>query len=282
MFKTKPATVLSVISFAISLFVLGFYLLLVIHLSNVIKIVNEKTPFIIELRDSLNNSDIAAIKSEINSIGDINSIEYISKEQGLEIMKKNWVPNFDDISKMNPLKDVIKVKLSDKFINSNGITKLSDSLKSKDWAYKYYFEKDSVEALKTNLSNLNIVLLFLAILFIFLSLILIYNNLRFILHADKQRIKTMELIGASPEFLKKPYIKLAIKIGLYSASISIFMIILFLFLMNIKFDIASNFLDIKLTIITLLIIFIISITVPPLFINNLVIKFLKKSDKHTL
>ena len=278
MLKIKPATILSVLSFSISLFVLGFYLLLVIHLSNVIKIVNEKTPFIIELQDSLGNQTVVGISEEIKSIAKVKEIQYISKEDGLQLMKKELGSNIDEISGMNPLKDVLKIKLEEKYISSGGIEKLSEVMKSKPYVLNYYFERDSVEDLRSNLSNLNTVLLIIAIIFIVLSLILIYNNLRFILHADRNQIKTMELIGASPSFLKRPYIKLSLKIGMYSALIALFMIALLLIFMEAKFDISSNFLDTNLTVITMFIILVVSIIVPPLFINYLVIKFLKEGD----
>jgi len=84
--KFKPGTVLSVFSLSISLFVLGFYILVLVHISNLVEIVNEKTPFIIELSDSLSTEDLNILKEELKQNKYIFNIEYLSKEDG----KRRW------------------------------------------------------------------------------------------------------------------------------------------------------------------------------------------------
>ena len=274
MLKFKPGTVLSILSFSISLFVLGFYLLLLTHLSNLIRIVNEKTPYIIELKDSLSSAQIASIKTELNARSGIQKTEFISREVGIKIMEKQLGKDF--ITETNPLKDIFKLKLSDKLIAN--VEDLTVDFMQKPWVDNCYFEKDSVEDLKSNLSSFNSVLLIIALIFIILSFILIYNNLKFILHADRFQIKTMELVGASPSFIKRPYVKLALRIGLFSGLFAILLIAVLLIFLNLQFDIFKTFLDYGLTSLVLLLILLISVISPPVFINFLVNKFLKMTD----
>lgn len=277
MLKFKPGTVLSILSFSISLFILGFYLIVLIHLSNLIRIVNQKTPFVIELKDSLSDSQLASIKNDLSKNNGIRKIEFISREEGLKLMEKQLGKDF--ISGTNPLKDIYKLKLSDKYLENDMAEKLAEDLKSRPWVETCYFEKDNVDDLKSNLSSFNSVLLIIALIFIILSFILIYNNLKFILHSDRFQIKTMELVGASPDFIKKPYIKLAVKIGVFSGLFAVMIIVMLLLFLNFKYDIFNAFLDYGLTALVLFVIFIISIISPPVFINLLVNKYLKMTDK---
>lgn len=277
--KFKPGTILSVFSFSISLFVLGFYLLILVHISNLISIVNEKTPFVIELKDSTSQDHIKSLKTELGENSSIFDIVFISKEDGLKMMEKQLGKKILEEDEENPFKELIKFKLKDEFIRDGKVKALVDYLSQKPIVENCIFEKESVSSLKKNLLNLNSIFLFLGIVFIIISFILIYNNLRFILHADRFTIKTMELIGASPSFVKRPYIKLATKIGLFSGIISISLLTVLLLYLNIQYRIFEAFADISLTIPILLGIFIVSLVFPPIFINYLVNKYLMLSDR---
>ena len=278
--KFKPGTILSIFSFSISLFVLGFYLLILIHISKLVKIVNERTPFIIELKDSLTDYQIDVLKNELTLNPDIFDVKYISKEEGLKIMKEELGKDILQDSTVNPLKNIIKLKLKDDFVKAGKEKELTDSLLTRPEIDNCFYEKEAVSSLKKNLMTLNSVFLILGIIFTIISFILIYNNLRFILHADRFMIKSMELIGASPAFIKRPYIKLALSIGLYSGIVAIIFLLLLLLFFNFKFNIFQSFLDINVAIIIMAGIFVFSLIVPPLFINYLVDKYLKLSDKH--
>ena len=278
--KFKPGTILSIFSFSISLFVLGFYLLVLIHISKLVTIVNEKTPFIIELKDSLTNAQVNSLQNELAQNPAIFDIKYISKEEGLEIMKNEFGHDVLPDSSNNPLKAIIKFKLKDKFVKAGKDKELTEKLLQNPNIENCFFEKEAVAGLKKNLMTLNSIFLILGIIFIVVSFVLIYNNLRFILHADRFMIKSMELIGASPAFIKRPYIKLALSIGFYSGIFAVIFLTLLLIFFNIKFHIFQSFLDINIVLSIIAGITVFSVIVPPLFINYLVNKYLKLSDKH--
>jgi cell division transport system permease protein len=279
MLKFKPGTILSIFSFSISLFILGFYLLILIHISKLVKIVNERTPYIIELKNGVSQDQIDSIKNELTQNPDIFDINYISKEKGLEIMKKELGQDILQDS-INPLKDIIKLKLKNDFINAGKEKGLTENLLKNPSVENCYYEKQAISRLKKNLLTLNSVFLMLGIIFTIISFILIYNNLRFILHSDRFMIKSMELIGASPAFIKRPYIKLAILIGFYSGIIAILFLVLLLIFLNIKFNIFQSFLDINIVISIMMGIFVVSLIIPPVFINYLGDKYLRLSDRH--
>lgn len=276
MIKVKPGTVLSILSFSISLFILGFYLILAIHLSSLFSNFDKKTPFVVELRDSISKSDLPQIQKILKENKAVKGVEFISKEEGLKLMKKQVGAdlNFND----NPLRDLYKIKLKNDFTSESNIETLKNELKKYEWVEECYYEKEDIESLKSNLSGFNSLLLLIAFIFTIISFILIYNNLRFILHADRFQIKTMELIGASPVFIKRPYIKISIKIGIISAIISVLIISLILIYLEANYSVISTFLDLNIILVVIVILVLISIIVPPFFVNYLVNKYLKMSD----
>ena len=278
--KFKPGTILSIFSFSLSLFVLGFYLIVMVHIANLIDIVNERTPFVIELKDNADSTSVYSLKESLDNLDYVFDVEYIPKEKGLQIMVEQFGQDIITDKEENPLKDLIKLKLKNSFIKQGKEKEFIDGIKQNSFVEDCIYEKESVESLKSNLSKLNSVFLILGIIFIVISFILIYNNLRFILHADRFMIKNMELIGASPSFIKRPYLKLALKIGFYSALISIFLLIMILVFFNLRYDIFNVILDIKLVALILVLMFVTSIILPPVFINYLVNRYLRLTDKH--
>lgn len=276
MIKVKPGTVLSILSFSISLFVLGFYLILGLHLSSLFSNFDKKTPFIVELRDSISKSELKQLQKTIENNIAVKDLEFISREEGLKLMNKQIGTelNFND----NPLKDIYKLKLKNDYISAKEIAILKSELKKMQWVEECYYEKEDIQSLKSNLSGFNSVLLLIALVFIIISFILIYNNLRFMLHADRFQIKTMELIGASPVFIKRPYIKISIKIGILSAILSVLIISLILIYLEANYRVFNTFFELNIIYIVIIILLFISIVVPPFFVNYLVNKFLKMSD----
>lgn len=276
MIKVKPGTVLSILSFSISLFVLGFYLILGLHLSSLFSNFDKKTPFIVELRDSISKSELSQIQKTIENNIAVKDLEFISREEGLKLMNKQIGTelNFND----NPLKDIYKLKLKNDYISAKEIAILKSELKKMQWVEECYYEKEDIQSLKSNLSGFNSVLLLIALVFIIISFILIYNNLRFMLHADRFQIKTMELIGASPVFIKKPYIKISIKIGILSAILSVLIISLILIYLEANYRVFNTFFELNIIYIVIIILLFLSIVVPPFFVNYLVNKYLKMSD----
>ena len=277
--KFKPGTVLSIFSYALSLFVLGFYLVILVHISNLSGIINEKTPFIIELGDNTPRSKVDSLLRDLKGRDYIFDVSYIPKEKGLEILLEEAGDSLLVDSSANPLKDVIKFKLKNSFVKKGKEKELEENLRQDPVVANCIYDKESVEALEKNLAGVNSIFLVLGIIFAVISFVLIYNNLRFILHADRFLIKNLELIGASPSFIKRPYIKLALKTGFFAGLISVFLLSAILLFLNIKYGIFNIILDIKLTLLILVLMFFISVILPPLFINYLVNRYLRLTGK---
>ena len=277
--KFKPGTVLSIFSYALSLFVLGFYLVILIHISRLDDIINEKTPLIIELKDNIPPEMKESLLEYVKARDYTFDVKYIPKEKGMEILLEQYGDEILVDSAANPLKDIVKLKLKNDFVEQGKYKEFIERIRANPVVEECIFEKESAEALKKNLAGINSIFLALGIIFAVISFVLIYNNLRFILHADRFMIKNLELIGASPSFIKRPYIKLAIKIGFFSGLISILLLSGILIFLNYKYDVFNVILDAKTTLLILISMFFISLLLPPLFINYLVNRYLHLTSK---
>lgn len=279
--KFKPGTILTLVSLTITLFLIGFYLLILAHLSNLEEIVNEKTPFVIELNDSLAQPEAFLIQQDLRERPYIlkSSVEFISKEAGLKMLEDQFGKALLSDSTSNPLHNVIRFKLSSDYIEAGGPEELVEEFTANPAILESYFEEHEVRLLKSNLKKLNQILLLTGLIFVFISVLLIYNNLKLVLRSDRFMLKTMELAGASPSFIKMPYIKKSLQIGLLAGLINIVLFSVLLFYLNWKFEVFEHFFDRSLSIMVLILIFFIGIFFPLVFSNILVNNYIRMPEE---
>jgi cell division transport system permease protein len=278
--KFRPGTILTLISLTITLFLIGFYLILATHLNKLEDLVNEKTPFVLELKDSLVQQDILVLEQLLQSRPYLiaSSYEYIPKEKGLKLLEKEFGQQILSDTTNNPLNDVIRFNLQSDFITSGKVNGLIGELLKMPQVRYAYFEEQQVSSLKSNLKNLNLILLISGLIFIGISIVLIYNNLKLILRSDRQMLKTMELVGASPGFIKLPYIKKSIQIGLLAGSINFVVYIVLFIYLNWQMDIFAQFFDLSITIFILIFLIFAGLFFPLVFSNVLINRYIKMSE----
>lgn len=270
---------MSIFSLSISLFILGLYALVLVHVSNISKIINEKTPFVIELNDSTDQSTITNLINSLNSNKGVLEVELIDKEAGLKEMKKQLGADILEVGETNPLKDIIKLNLQSQFIEDKKVDTLRQELLELDFVTNCVFEKESVDNLKSNLESLNSFFLILGLIFMIISFVLIYNNIKLILHGDRFTIKTLELIGGSPEFIKRPYIKISLFIGFFAGIIGAVLLSTLLVYLHLSYGIFDSIAHLGISIAVIIILFLISVSLPPVLANYQAKKYLLISDK---
>jgi cell division transport system permease protein len=279
--KFKPGTVLTLVSLTITLFLIGFYLMVLVHLSKLEDIVNEKTPFVIELVDSLPQPELFLLQQDLKARPYIleSSLEYIAKDEALQLLEEGFGQTVLSDSSSNPLKDVLRFKLKTDFIKSGRVEGLMTELNALASVENSYFEAQQVKQLKHNLKKLNQILLLIGLLFVLISVLLIYNNLKLVLRNDRFMLKTMELVGASPGFIKLPYVKKSLQIGVLAALINLVLFAAVFLYLNGKFELFNHFFDLSYTIMVMVLIFFIGIFFPLVFSNILVNRYIRMSDE---
>jgi len=260
---------------------MGVYLLIITHISNLENIINEKTPFVIELADDLSDTALNALLEDLKSRDYIrtSTIEHISKEEGLQMLENQMGNAIFEDSADNPLKDVIRFFLEADFIRKGEAPAFKSELMAKSTVENAFFEFQEIGAMKSNLRKFNYIFLIAGLVFISISLLLIYYNLKLVLRGDRKMLRTMELVGASPGFIKMPYIKKSLQIGLLSGIINVVVLLGILLYLDYSIQVFTYFLDISLTIFVFCIMLLTGILLPVLLSNLMVNKYIRLGQK---
>ncbi len=233
--RTRPTYFYAIASVALVLFVLGFFALMALHGRKLVTLFKEKVDIWLELKPGLAQSDVARIVGEVRQQPFVKAetVKFITKEQAAATMRedlgdKSMLEDMPDL-----LRDVIRFNVKAEFLEDEKMLAWRETLKQDTLVSDLFFEAANTGNVGRNLQNLGFVTLILSLLLIFAAVTLIHNTIRLALFSNRFLIKNQELVGASWEFISKPYIRRGILNGLWSAVLAIFALILMLYWMRI-------------------------------------------------
>lgn len=232
--RTKPNYVYTISSVAMVLFLLGFFSILFSLSRQLGHLLKERVSILVEIEPESNPLLVDSLVRTIQADTIIKSetILLISKEAALASLQEDVGEDLLSLDLPNPLYDVITFNVKADYMTSERLEGLRDKLKSERFVKDVYYQVGLVHQIVTNIKKVSWLFLVLGCLFLVIAITLIHNTVRLALYANRFVIKNMELVGATWEFISKPYIKRSILHGIISAIIAILLLICLLLWAN--------------------------------------------------
>lgn len=224
--QLRSASVTTVISISLVLFVLGlagFFLLAGKRLSDHVR---EDEPVWVYLKDDAREADVLAFKKTLDAEKYVKSAQLITKEMALKIYREQ-VSEEDLIGSLgfNPLPASIELKLYADYVNMDSLAKIKESLLAhKEAVAEVDYRSKQVEKLNNFTRKYTPYLLILSVLLMIIAIALINNTIRLSIYSKRFMIKTMQLVGATGGFIRKPFVLTGIRQGVYGAIIATIML----------------------------------------------------------
>ena len=204
-YKFRKNTVTSTLSMSMVLLLVGLVLMLLLVGRDMSTFVKENINLSVVLKDSINRSDEQRLEKFLLNAEYAKSVTYISKDEALKDHIASLGDNPAEFLGYNPLKASIEVKLQEKYATPEGVKTIEGSVKSFEIIDRVVYQKDMVSLVSENVTRISYVLLGLAAILLFISIALINNTIRMSLYSNRFLINTMKLVGATPGFIRKPY-----------------------------------------------------------------------------
>ncbi|MDR1919739.1 MAG: permease-like cell division protein FtsX [Tannerellaceae bacterium] len=217
--------VTSVISIALVLFLLGLIFLMALLGSQLSDYVKENISFSVMLKDDVRESDIKRIQKNLDELPFIKSTEYISKEQAAKELEAELGENPETFLGFNPLQASIEVRLHSEYANSDSLQTIEKRLKSYTSVSDLLYRKDMMQIVNDNIKRVGVVLLTLALMLMAISFVLISNTIRLLIYSKRFLIHTMQLVGATADFIRRPFINYNVISGVFASILAILMLI---------------------------------------------------------
>lgn len=223
--KTKSVYISTVISIALVLLMTGLLGLILVHAKNLSKYVKENIVLNIIVNDNVNEGDVLALQKDIEKDDYVLRTEYVSKELAAKNLKEDLGEDFVEYLGSNPLLPSIDIYLKEQYANSDSIQPFIEKMEKNSRVKEVVYQESLIDMVNKNIRIISIVVLAFAVILLVIAVALINNTIRLAIYSQRFLIKSMQLIGATKNFIRKPYILYGIVHGLIGSLIAILLLI---------------------------------------------------------
>lgn len=206
------------ISTALVLILLGVVVLSVLTARNTSAYVKENLVITMLLEQDMTTPEAKRLCTKLDKRPYIKHLQFVSKEQALREQTKALGSDPTEFTGgVNPFLASVELTLHADYANNDSLRWISAELRKYPKVSEITYQKDLVESVNRTLAKVSIALLVLAVLLTFVSFSLINNTVRLGIYARRFTIHTMKLVGASWGFIRRPFVRQAVGIGLLAA-----------------------------------------------------------------
>jgi cell division transport system permease protein len=228
--KTKTVYISTVISIALVLLMTGLLGLILVHAKNLSNYVKENIVVNVIVNEGAKEVDILALQKQVDTNPYVLKTQYVSKELAARNLTKDLGEDFVEFLGYNPLLSSIDVYMKAEYANNASIESLRKQLSQNPLVKEVIYQKSLVDIVNQNLRIIGLVILAFAAILLIIAVALINNTIRLAIYSQRFLIKSMQLVGATKSFIRRPFINFGILHGLLAGLIAIILLLLTLFL----------------------------------------------------
>jgi len=219
--KTKTIYISTVFGIAMVLSMVGLLGLILVEANNLSNYVKENIVLNVYVDDAAHESDVLQLQKQIEANPMVKQAQYVSKELAARNLQKDLGEDFVKFLGYNPLSQSIDVYLKAEYANNNDIEKFKTELLKNPVIKDVKYQKSLVDQMNENITTISLVILVFAGIFVVLSVALINNTIRLAIYSQRFLIKSMQLVGATKGFIRKPFLLYGIWHGILGALIAV-------------------------------------------------------------
>lgn len=214
-FSTQFTT--SCISTTLVLVLLGTIVLFVLIARNLSTYVRENINVSVLISDDVSEDSISLMQTAFGNRRYVKDLKYISKQQALEEETEAMGVDPTEFIDYNPFTASFEIKMKAEYANNDSLNRIVRSIKNEAGVIDVLYQKDLLQSVNDNIKKVSMILLIIAVLFTYISFELINNTVRLTIFSKRFSINTMKLVGASWGFIRWPFLRQAITLGIISA-----------------------------------------------------------------
>jgi cell division transport system permease protein len=210
---------MSLMSISLVLFLLGVFALLMMHAQKLSHHLKENIGFEIVMNSNVKEANILRLKKELEAMPAVKSAEYITKEEAIRRLSDDLGEDFLQWlgEEENPLLPSIDVRFNAAWANPDSLNVIENQLLKNNNIKEIYYQKSLVDLINQNVKRIGIALMVASILLLFIAITLIRNTIRLSIYSKRFLVRSMQLVGATPAFIRRPFIRKGVWQGFFGA-----------------------------------------------------------------
>ena len=210
-----------IVSITLVLFLLGFFGFLVFSTKKFANHFKEQVTVTILIKDEAKSADIAQLQKTLSVASFVKSLRFISKDEAAETFSKDIGEDFVSFIGTNPLQNVIDLSLKADYAEPDRMAEIKRELEQNSFVSEVVYDQSLVALIHENVNRIGLITLVFSALFTFVSVLLINASIRLSIYSKRFIIKTMQLVGATRSFIRRPFIRTNVRLGILSAFLAI-------------------------------------------------------------
>jgi len=208
---------------------LGTIGILLLTAHRISKYVKENIGLSVFLKDQAKEADIYRLQRMLDAESYVRSTRYIDKEEAAKEFTEELGEDFVEFLGYNPLSSSIEVKLEAHYANNDSIDLIEARLLLHDEVKEISYQKSMIHILNENIEKISLFILAFSALLVVIAVSLINNTIRLSVYSRRMLIRTMQLVGATNAFIRRPFLWRSIFHGIYSAFIAMALLVMALY-----------------------------------------------------
>jgi cell division transport system permease protein len=257
-----------VLSIFLVLFLLGALGLFVINSKKITNDFKENIPMTVFFHNDANDSTISAFDTEMKNAKFIKDYAFVHKDSAAKNNVDIVGEDFMEFLGFNPLQNSFDIHLKGDYVIADSIKKIERNIRKNEMVSEIIYDKELVDMVNENVTKITFWILIISGILTVVAMLLINSSMRLSIYSHRFTIKTMQMVGATKSFIRKPFIWRSIKLGLIGSVLAIIALLFLVFYVDSLFPslgIAKDYLSIGIVIIGVLLIGIIITSISTFF-----------------
>ena len=219
--RLRASYISSIISITLVLFMLGLLGLIILHGRKLSNYVRENITITLLLREDVNDDMVLSFRQRLDQTGYVKASHYVTREEAARELSRELGEDFLQFLGYNPLPPSIDIQLNAAYANTDSIAKIEQKLLANHIVKDVAYQKSLIDEVNANIRKISLVISGFSILLLIIAIILINNTIRLSVYSKRFIIRSMQLVGATESFIRKPFILRSMLHGTYSGLVSI-------------------------------------------------------------
>jgi cell division transport system permease protein len=227
--RLKTSYASTVVGITLVLYMLGLLGLIILHANKLSDYVKENIGFTVFLNEDVKEVDIIQLQKTLDAREYVKSTEYITSEKAAEDMKKDIGEDFVTFLGYNPLPPSIDVRFKADYANADSLSTLQKELEKNSFVKEVSYQESLVSGVNENLRKISLIILGFSALLLVISIALINNTIRLSVFSKRFLLRTMQLIGATESFIRRPFLLKGVVQGIIASIVAIILLVFTLY-----------------------------------------------------
>lgn len=210
-----------VLSIFLVLFLLGTLGLFIINSNKLANDFKEKIAMTVFFKNEANDTILKNFGTEIKKAPYAKSIVYVTKDEAAKQHTDIIGEDFLTFLGENPLQNSYDIHIKAAYVEKDSVANIEQQLRKNPMISDIVYDKQLVNLVNDNIKKVSMWILVISGFLTFIAVLLINSSLRLSIYSNRFIIKTMQMVGATKSFIRKPFVMRSVKLGMLGAALAI-------------------------------------------------------------